>query len=84
MLSVFEPSQTFPWLGDLSYLGPGQELPPNAYRFDAKENAEEHPFPVIPGIKHSYQTQCNAVWIKSSGLQVGFIIIVLLFQILLL
>lgn len=70
MLSVFEPGHPFPWLGDLSYLGPAQEHP--SFNASAKETAEDNPFPILPEIKHSYNTQCNAVWIKSSGLQVRY------------
>ena len=74
MLSVFEPGQPFPWLGDISYLGPEQELPTNSFHFDSKENTDDNkPFPVTPEVKHSYQTLSNAVWIKSSGLQVRLV-----------
>lgn len=68
MLSVFEPGGTpFPWLGDISYLGPALGIPG---RQESLEDSAS-PFPVLPELKQSYQTQSNAVWIKSSGLQVS-------------
>ena len=71
MLSVFEPGQPFPWLGDMKKLGPANELNPNPYHFDANANIEESPFPIPPAVRRSYHAQVNAVWIKSSGLQVN-------------
>lgn len=70
MLSVFEPNQPFPWLGLLKNLGPAYELNTIPYQLDAKEDTEETPFPVPPSGRRSYHLQSNAVWIKSSGLQV--------------
>jgi len=69
MLSVFEPGGLpFPWLGDISYLGPSLELP-NASNGKTSLELDKSPFPVQPELKQSYQSQSNAVWIKSSGLQ---------------
>ena len=70
MLSIFEPNINFPWLGEMKQLGPAYELPSNPYQYDLKENAEDTPFPVAPTARRSYHAQSNAVWIKSSGLQV--------------
>lgn len=70
MLSLFEPgASSIPWLGNLKQLGPAAELSTDPYQVNAKENAEETPFPVAAPAQRSYRSQSNAVWIKTSGLQ---------------
>lgn len=56
-------------------LGPAAELNINPYQAIDNEEAETSPFPVMPSQRRSYNSQANLVWIKPSGLQVQFYIV---------
>ena len=72
VLSTFLPGRELTWLGDFKKLGPAAEMNSKLYQLNDDTQNAVTPFPVMPSQKRSYHTQANMVWIKASGLQVGF------------
>lgn len=62
------------WLGSLSHLGPVADLGTASY----KPGEGKSPFPVCPTERRSYSQNC-VVWIKNTGLHVGFLVAVVNF-----